>query len=283
MKELSLLNCRLDRRYDIHEQLGRGSYAEVYLAHDTLASPHSVHRSVVIKALNVFLQDDLDADLERTLVENFQNEAVALDRVRHPNIISRIGHGTARDLRGTVFHYLVLEYLSGGDLQGLLRKEKVPLGKALNYIEQICAGLGHAHGRGIIHRDIKPQNLLLTADLSTVKIADFGVARVEISESPITRVGTNIYAPPEHSPMSAGQTGLLAYSRLTPAADIYSLAKSAYTLLTGEAPRVFANEAVTDLPESVKHEPWTAELTRVLRRATNADSRERHRTVEEFW
>jgi serine/threonine protein kinase len=65
------------------------------------------------------LQDDLDDDLERTLVENFQNEAVALDRVRHPNIISRIGHGTARDLVGTIFHYLVLEYLPGGDLQGL--------------------------------------------------------------------------------------------------------------------------------------------------------------------
>src|SRR3982751_3340973 len=132
MKELSLINCRLDRRYDIHEQLGRGSYAEIYLARDTMASPQSPHSTVVVKALNVFLQDDLDADLERTLVENFQNEAVALDRVRHPNIISRIGHGTARDLRGTVFHYLVLEYLAGGDLQSLVRKQKMPLKDALN-------------------------------------------------------------------------------------------------------------------------------------------------------
>src|SRR5436190_22240574 len=173
MKELSLINCRLDRRYDIHEQLGRGSYAEIYLGRDTLASPRSPHSSVVIKALNVFLQDDLDADLERTLVENFQNEAVALDRVRHPNIISRIGHGTARDLRGTVFHYLVLEYLPGGDLQKLVRRGKPPLRRALEYVEQVCAGLGHAHRNGIIHRDIKPQNLLLTEDRETVKIADF--------------------------------------------------------------------------------------------------------------
>ncbi|MEO6050343.1 MAG: serine/threonine protein kinase [Pyrinomonadaceae bacterium] len=283
MKELSLNNCRLDKRYDIREQLGRGSYAEVFLARDVLASPQSPHSLVVIKALNVFLQDDLDADLERTLVENFQNEAIALDRVRHPNIISRIGHGTARDLRGTVFHYLVLEYLAAGDLQSLLRREKVPLEQALKYIEQICAGLGHAHRYAIIHRDIKPQNLLLTADLWTIKIADFGVARVTASDSPITRVGTNIYAPPEHSPMSAGQAGTLAFAKLTPAADIYSLAKSVYTLLTGEAPRAYANETITGVPESVSGQEWSDELIRVLTRATNGDPRERHQTVEEFW
>src|SRR6476620_8254584 len=247
MKELSLINCRLDRRYDIHEQLGRGSYAEIYIARDTLASPQSPHSIVVVKALNVFMQDDLDADLERTLVENFQNEALALDRVRHPNVISRIGHGIARDLKGTVFHYLVLEYMPGGDLQALVRKRQCDLKTALNYIEQICAGLGHAHHKGIIHRDIKPQNLLLTADHSTVKIADFGVARVDVSDSPITRVGTNIYAPPEHSPMHIGKGN---GTSLTPAADIYSLAKSVYTIVTGDSPRAFSNEQVTSLPDA---------------------------------
>ena len=140
MRELSLSNCRLDRRYDIQRELGRGSYAEIFLARDTLASPQSPHRQVVIKALNVFLQDDLDDDLERTLVENFQNEAVALDRVRHPNIISRLGHGTARDLNGTIFHYLVLEYLEGGDLQKLCRERLMTLQDSMKYIEQVCAG-----------------------------------------------------------------------------------------------------------------------------------------------
>src|SRR6266699_2875153 len=139
MKELSLNNCRLDKRYDIRELLGRGSYAEIFLARDILASTQSPHSTVVIKALNVFLQDDLDDDLEHTLVENFQNEAIALDRVRHPNVISRIGHGTARDLRGTVFHYIVLEYLSGGDLRNVARKLDIPLGRAFGYIEQVCA------------------------------------------------------------------------------------------------------------------------------------------------
>src|SRR4051794_33854420 len=190
MRELSLNNSRLDKRYDVYAELGRGSYAEIFVARDTLAPPQSPHALVAIKALNVFLQDDLDPELERTLVENFQNEAVALDRVRHPNIISRLGHGTARDLAGTVFHYIVLEYMAGGDLQGYIRRNKLDLPTAVGYIEQTCAGLAHAHERGIIHRDIKPQNLLLTADHCTVKIADFGVARFSIADSPITRVGT---------------------------------------------------------------------------------------------
>jgi serine/threonine protein kinase len=283
MRDLSLNNCRLDQRYDICEKLGQGSYAEIYLARDILASPQSPHSNVVIKALNVFLQNDLDPELERTLVENFQNEAVALDRVRHPNIISRIGHGTARDLAGTIFHYLVLEYLPGGDLQSIVRAGRPKLSTALGYIEQVCAGLGHAHNNGIIHRDIKPHNLLLTADRSTVKIADFGVARINLNDSPITRVGTNVYAPPEHSPVFAGQTGVLPFPQLTPAADIYSLAKSTYTLVTGEAPRAFTNEAITSLPDNVRNEAWAATLLAVLRRATQADPRERQQNVSDFW
>lgn len=283
MKELSLINCRLDKRYDIRDSLGRGSYAEIFLARDILASTGSPHSLVVIKALNVFLQDDLDADLERTLVENFQNEALALDRVRHPNIISRLGHGTARDLKGAVFHYLVLEYLPGGNLQALIRQKKIAFSAALDYIEQISAGLSHAHARGIIHRDIKPQNLLLTADHKTVKIADFGVARFSVSESPITRVGTNIYAPPEHSPLSAGQTGDLGMTALTPAADVYSLAKSAYTLITGEAPRAYVNDQITALPNAFTTEAWSDDLLALLKRATDRDPQKRPASVEEFW
>ncbi len=283
MRELSLNNCRIDNRYDVLEHLGRGSYAEIFLARDALASPQSPHSQVVIKALNVFLQDDLDADLERTLVENFQNEAVALDRVRHPNIISRVGHGTARDLRGTIFHYIVLEYLSGGDMQNLVRRQSIPFAQAMDYIEQISAGLGHAHKAGIIHRDIKPQNLLLTTDRSTVKIADFGVARESLADSPITRVGTNVYAPPEHSPLLAGQTGVLGHARLTPASDIYSLAKSVYTLVTREAPRAFVNQPITGLPETFGREDWADVLVRVLNKATQTEPNQRQQTVAEFW
>jgi serine/threonine protein kinase len=283
MKELSLQNSRLDGRYDITSLLGRGSYAEIYVARDKLASPDSPHKQVVVKALNVFMQNDLDADLERTLVENFQNEAIALDRVRHPNVVSRLGHGTARDLRGTVFHYLVLEYLSGGDLARLCRQKNINILQALKYIEQVCAGLGHAHKNGVIHRDIKPQNLLLTEDRETVKIADFGVARFSASDSPITRVGTNIYAPPEHSPMLTDDGNVTTVTELTPAADVYSLAKSAYVLITCESPRFFANQPIKELPFDARKEVWAEDLLRVLQKATQTNPKDRYQTVDEFW
>src|SRR3954471_21412514 len=184
MSELKLQQSRLDGRYDILECLGRGSYAEIYVANDN-AAPEGAPRTIVIKALNLNLQDAPDAELERTLVSNFQNEAVALDRVRHPNIISRLGHGTAIDLDGTTFHYILLEYLPGGDMSAFTKHKPLPLDRVLYYLEQVCSGLAHAHACGVIHRDIKPQNLLLTADQSTVKIADFGVARLEATEGAI--------------------------------------------------------------------------------------------------
>ena len=283
MKELALNNCRLDSRYDILTTLGRGSYAEIYTARDILAAPQSPHNKVVIKALNVFLQNDLDLDLEKTLIENFQNEAIALDRVRHPNVINRLGHGTARDLRGTIFHYLVLEYLPGGDLARACRQKSLSLSQALDYLEQVCAGLAYAHKFGIIHRDIKPQNLLLTEDKKTIKIADFGVARINQSDTPITRVGTDIYAPPEHSPLLAGTTGNLSVQKLTPAADIYSLAKSAYVLITCESPRFFSGQPITELPISTRKEIWAKELLQILNKSTLKDAAMRYQTVDDFW
>lgn len=287
MSELKLQQSLLDGRYEILDCLGRGSYAEIYVARD-LSAAQGEPQAVVIKALNVLLQGVPDAELERTLIENFQNEAVALDRVRHPNIISRLGHGTAIDLSGTPFHYLVLEYLAGGELGARCRKEPFTLERALFYLEQVCSGLAHAHNCGVIHRDIKPQNLLLTADAQTVKIADFGVAKIEATEGAITRVGTNVYAAPEHNPLV--QTGQLDLSsinskqpHLTPAADIYSLAKTTYTLLAGEAPRRFSHHQITELPEAIANKAWAEDVLRVLRRATEDKPENRYQTVQEFW
>jgi serine/threonine protein kinase len=287
MTELKLLQCRVDGRYDIEDCLGRGSYAEIYMARDRAATDERF-RNVVIKALNVLLQGYQDPELERTLIQNFQNEAIALDRVRHPHIISRLGHGTATDLAGTDFHYIVLEYLGGGDLALLCRKEPLRLDRALFYLQQICAGLAHAHECGVIHRDIKPQNLLLTADHQTLKIADFGVAKIEATEGAITRVGTNIYAAPEHNPLV--QTAALiagsvpgAQTQLTPAADIYSLAKTAYTMICGVPPRVFAHHAITELPAPMSAEPWAQSLLRVLERATQTRPGDRYQKVQDFW
>jgi serine/threonine protein kinase len=287
MSELRLQQCRLDGRYDILECLGRGSYAEVYLARDAAASGGSP-QMVVIKALNLFLQGSIDQELEHTLIENFRNEAVALDRVRHPHIINRLGHGTAIDMAGTTFHYLVLEYLPGGDMSALCRSNPLTLDRALYYLDQICDGLAHAHEHDVIHRDIKPQNLLLTADRQVVKIADFGVAKIEATEGLITRVGTDVYAAPEHHPlMQAGVlgTGSLTgpVTHLTPAADVYSLAKTAYMLLTGEAPRRFSQRPITELPAHMADAPWASFVLRVLRRGTETNPAKRYQSVRDFW
>ena len=288
MSELKLQQCRLDGRYDVLDCLGRGSYSEVYVARDAAAAEGGPSL-VVIKALNTHLQGMPDPELERTLVENLRNEAIALDRVRHPNIISRLGHGTAIDLSGRTFHYLVLEYLSGGDLQALVLRHPLPLDGALFYLEQVCKGLAHAHKHGVIHRDIKPQNLLLTADQHTIKIADFGVAKIEAAEGAITRVGTDVYAAPEHHPLAVtGPLDTTSLSRprpiqLTPAADVYSLAKTTYMVLTGESPRRFSQKPITSLPQEFIAEEWADYVLRVLERATQTNPAKRHQTVDEFW
>ena len=287
MSELKLQQSRLDGRYDILECLGRGSYAEIYVANDNAAT-QGAPRTVVIKALNLSLQDEPDMDLERTLVTNFQNEAVALDRVRHPHVINRLGHGTAIDLVGIMFHYIVLEYLPGGDMAALTRSRPLTIERAMHYLEQVCSGLAHAHACGVIHRDIKPQNLLLTANREVVKIADFGVARLDAHDGAITRVGTNIYSAPEHNPLV--HTGPLDINvltsqrdHLTPAADIYSLAKTTYALVAGEPPRRFAHHAIGEWPPFIADKPWADAVLRVLKKATQDRPDQRYQTVEKFW
>ena len=123
----------------------------------------------------------------------------------------------------------------------------------------------------------------MTKDLKIVKIADFGVARFKEYDSPITRVGTNIYAPPEHSPMLAGETGNLKFTELTPAADVYSLAKSAYVLITNESPRFFSNQPINELPHAYRKENWAESLVKILNRATLNDPRDRYQTINDFW
>lgn len=250
------------------------------MARDKYAALGSPYFQVVIKALNPYLQEDVDEALIKTLVENFEIEARILDAVRHPNIVSRLGHGTSRDRNNRYFHYLILEYLPGGDLSKLCRPNGLALHRVLYYLEQVCAGLMKAHEKGIIHRDIKPQNLLLTADRETVKIADFGVARFAENVAPITRVGTNLYAPPEHSPINQNAS---SDGKLTPASDIYSLAKTTYVLLTGKAPREFILRPITSLPEEFSKESTNLKLLEILEKATQDNPSDRYQTVQEFW
>lgn len=267
----------MDDRYLVERCLGRGSYAEIFLAYDQL----NEGTPAIIKSLNTSLQGTPDPELERTLVENFQNEAIALDRVRHPHIILRLGHGTAADLEGVPFHYIVLEYMPGGDLWSLCRMRPVALDDAMFCFQQIAEALAFAHSKRVIHRDIKPNNILLSADHSVLKIADFGVAKMTHDDaSEITRVGTNVYAPPEHHPDI--RDGDLI-EKLTPSADIYSLAKTIYTAMTGRAPRQFSREPISSLPVELADQPWSGPLLAVLAKATAARVADRYQTVEEFW
>ncbi len=284
MPELKLENSLVDDRYAVRERLTWGSFAEIWIARDQQTA-----REVVLKTLNTSLQGTPDPDLERTLVENFQNEAVALDQVRHPHVILRMGHGTAADLRDVPFHYLVLEYMPGGDLAQWCRQlpnNRLSLERALAYIQQACEALAFAHQHGIIHRDLKPNNFLLSADHQTLKIADFGVAKLKAGDaSEITRVGTNAYAPPEHHPdKKADEKGSITrVERLTAAADIYSLAKTVYTLLCGRTPSAFVCQPVTALADELKNELWATPLLKVLERATAHEPSARYASIIEFW
>jgi len=277
MAKLNLEHSVVDDRYEVASRLSLGSYAEIYTARDRLNDG----RLVILKALNTTLQGEIDDDLTRTLIENFENEAKAVDRVAHPNIVRRLGHGSAVDLNGTLFHYLIFEYLSGGDLRERYHGHPLSLDELLFYLGQVCSALTHAHACGVIHRDIKPHNLLLTADKKIVKIADFGVAKITNQETEeITRVGTDVYAPPEHHPLNMeGATGAV----LTPSADIYSLGKTVYALITGTSPKRFSLRAITEFPPDLSTKTWSDDLLKILNRATRTEVSARYRTVAEFW
>jgi len=177
----------------------------------------------------------------------------------------------------------VIEYMPGGDLLELCRHrpdKSLPLDEALFYFHQACEALAFAHSHGIIHRDLKPNNFFLSADKRTLKVADFGVAKITSGESTeITRVGADIYAPPEHNPHE--DTGELQH--LTTAADVYSLAKSFYTVVCGRAPIQFRCDPITSLPENLVSKPWSNALLKVLCQATDDSPKARFATVAEFW
>lgn len=283
MPELRLENSLVDERYEVRERLGLGSYAEIFVARDR----HASGAEIVLKALNTSLQGTPEEDLEKTLVDNFQNEAVALDTVRHPHVILRLGHGSAADLRGVPFHYLALEYMPGGDLLRLCKSRegsRLRLPEALFYFRQVCEALAYAHEMGIIHRDLKPNNFLLSRDALTLKVADFGVAKITSADNTeITRVGAGIYAPPEHHPDQLEDEPGVSRGRLTAAADIYSLAKSFYTVVAGRAPSQFVRRRITSLDVRIANEMWAAPLLEVLGRATADEPSQRYASVIEFW
>lgn len=237
----------------IHEQFrlgalrARGGMASIYEGTEIKTDRH-----VAIK----FLRKDLEKMPE--MVELFDAESEALQKLDHPNIIRGLAAG-----RYGGSHYLVMDFVSGPTLRERLRWGRPERDEALSILRQAAAGLDHAHERGVIHRDVKPDNLIL--EKNVVRIADFGIARV-MQRAPLvgdseSRGGTVIYSAPEQ--FEPGGT-------VGPHTDVYSLGVVAYEIFTGRVPFAAYRPAST-----LNHQvPRAADA--VLERAFNEDPSQRH-------
>src|SRR3712207_9051355 len=201
--------------------------AEVYLAHDDI-----LDRDVALKVMSGRYAGDEE------FVERFKREAQSAAALSHPNIVSIFDRGASED--GT--YYIAMEYLPGGTLKDrILKRGALPARTAAEVALQIAEALHAAHKRGVIHRDIKPHNILIT-DSGNVKVTDFGIARAA-SSSTMTRTGSILGTAHYISPEQAmGEP-------VGPASDLYSLGVVLYEMLTGELPY----DAETPLGIAMKH------------------------------
>jgi serine/threonine protein kinase len=217
-------------RYAVEKTLGKGGMATVELAEDT-----ELRRKVAVKRLAAsFVGDDV-------LQKRFVREARIAARLSHPNLVAVYDVGEEDGLP-----YIVMEYVEGETVADLIaRTGPVQPERAVELLLQVCAGLEHAHAAGLVHRDIKPQNLLIRTD-GIVKIADFGIARMleatQLTEAG-TVLGTAAYLAPEQA---VGEP-------VTAAADIYSVGAVGYELLSGRTPYEF--ESLADLALEQRQPP----------------------------
>src|SRR5438874_2653804 len=202
-------------RYRLRRRLGTGGMSTVRLAFDT-----NLERQVAVKLLAEHLADD------ENFVSRFRREALAAARLVHPNIVQVFDFGLDE---GTGQHYIVMEYVEGQSCAEILREQvRLPVDDTLPIVSQACRGLDHAHRNGVVHRDVKPGNLLRAYD-GVVKLADFGIAKAT-EQSSITQVGsvlgTAAYLAPEQA--RGEEAG--------PRADLYALGVVAYQLISGRLP-----------------------------------------------
>jgi hypothetical protein len=263
----------LSGRYETGERLGSGGMSNVYKATDRI-----LERTVAVKILAEHLSDD------DRFVARFRREALAVARLIHPNIVQVYDSGVD-DGR----HYIVMEYVAGrSGAQLLQRHGPVDAETAAEVGIQACAGLDYAHRRGIIHRDVKPGNLMITGGPvgsgdTVVKLTDFGIARA-IEQTRITQVGsvvgTAAYLSPEQ----------VRGEEATPATDVYALGVVLYQFLTGRLPyegSSLAELAVRQqnekpLPPSTYNSDVPPPLGAAVLRALAGDTRERYASADEF-
>jgi eukaryotic-like serine/threonine-protein kinase len=253
-------------RYELRERLGIGGMSQVQLAFD-----RRLERRVAIKLLAEHLAED------PTFVSRFQREAQAAARLIHPNIVQVFDSG--QDER-TGQYFIAMEYIEGSSCAEILRDDGwVEVDEAVGIVEQACEGLHYAHRHGVVHRDVKPGNLLRSRE-GEVKLADFGIAKAT-EQSSITQVGsvlgTAAYLAPEQA--RGEEAG--------PRADLYALGVVAYQLISGRLP--YEAASLTELAlKQQQEEPamldtlvaaCTPELAYAVARALALDPRERYESA----
>jgi beta-lactam-binding protein with PASTA domain/predicted Ser/Thr protein kinase len=258
----------LGDRYRIEARIGSGGMAEVYRGFDPV-----LNRTVAIKIL--LPQFARDA----SFVERFRREAQAAARLNHPNIVGVFDTGADGDTQ-----YIVMEFIEGRTLADFMAAGRRPTPvQAAEIARKICGALAAAHGQGVIHRDIKPGNVMVTRD-GTVKVMDFGIARITsgIETAPQTSavLGTATYLSPEQAQGAP----------LDARTDIYSLGAVLYELLTGrppftgESPVAIAYKQVNEspVPPSQRNPDVPARLDAVVMRALAKNPANRYQSASEF-
>jgi serine/threonine-protein kinase len=221
-------------RYQVEKELGKGAMGVVYGGKDP-----KIGRVVAIKTMA--LSAEFEADELAEAKERFFREAETAGRLTHPNIVTIYDAGDEHDLC-----YIAMEFLKGKDLVPYTKQPNLlPPDKVLSIIERVADALGYAHTMGIVHRDIKPANIMYEPESDTVKVTDFGIAR--ITDSSKTKTGMVLGTPSYMSPEQ------LAGRKIDGRSDLFSLGVTLYQMLAGRLP--FEGESMTQLMFAIANNP----------------------------